>query len=101
NGNMLFLWELNSPLVPLLAADRVVLREDGGVAPPTAWPVLFEGSGVQVRRCPSALPRAFVAPSWRSVPEAAQPGELARLAAARELAATALVEGRGGGGDQQ
>jgi hypothetical protein len=93
NGNMVFFSNLSSPLLPLLAADRVVVDPRPGVpdAPLPDWPLLYKWDDLRVYRCPLALPRAFVAPRWRAVPEAALPGELQRLAAGHGLGGTALV----------
>jgi hypothetical protein len=91
NGNMLFLSNLTSPLFPLLAADHVVTRIDQQPQPPGHWPLLYENAGLRIHHCPEALPRAFVAAAWRSVPDERLPEELQRLAAAGGLGKTALV----------
>lgn len=102
NGNMLFVSNLTSSLLPLLAADRLVLSShqppagQGAPLPPAATgAVLHDSGGVQVRRYDRALPRAFVAPDWRSTTDARAGDELQQLAAAGALETTALVHGGG------
>jgi hypothetical protein len=113
NGNMLFVSNLASPLLPLLAADRVVTGHavsepvpevnpaaggPEGLSPLSRWPVLVDQSGVQIRRYPTALPRAFVARNWRAVAEERVVDELNALASARRLGTTALLTGESAAG---
>jgi hypothetical protein len=110
---MLFVWNVASPLLPLLAADQIVVKTDDlrslAAAPAvlerlSRWEVLYAQGGVSVLRYPEALPRAFVAPAWRGVPESGGSEELTRLAEEGGLAETALIaeaavaEGKGTGG---
>jgi hypothetical protein len=87
---MLFLWDPRSPLLPLLAADRIVTGEALG----PAWPVLYDQDGVRIYHYPAALPRAFVTSSWRTEPEdSTLVRGMLRLANAGRLGDDALLEG--------
>jgi hypothetical protein len=77
-----------SPVMDLLGVEAVVSRPDGPQAP-GAVPG-YSGSFLTIARRPGALPAAFVAPCWESLPPDAVLREL-RSAPGSTLARTAYV----------
>jgi hypothetical protein len=75
NGNMIFLSNINSPLLPLLGARTLI-----STAPVPGRRPVYAGEGVLLYDNPMALPRARVVYQARTAPtEEAELEELARL----------------------